>query len=77
MPEEVAYYSGTISKLIDAMSVGIEFNRDAAISQKMIAYLSFVRAKGNAGQERALVTAAFAANRIEPAQYRVILADKD
>ena len=73
VPEEVAYYSGTISKLIDAMSVGIEFNRDAAISQKMIAYLSFVRAKENAGQERALVTAAFAANRIEPAQFRVIL----
>jgi methyl-accepting chemotaxis protein len=77
VPDEVAYYSGTISKLIAAMSVGIEFNRDAAISQKMIAYLSFVRAKENAGQERALVTAAFAANRIEPQQYRVILTKFD
>lgn len=77
VPEEVAYYSGTISKLIAAMSAGIEFNRDAAISQKMIAYLSFVRAKENAGQERALVTAAFAANRIEPPQYRVILTKFD
>ena len=74
VPEEVAYYSGAISKLIDAMGVGIEFNRDAAISQKMIAYLSFVRAKENAGQERALVTAALAANRVDPTQYRVILA---
>ncbi len=73
VPEEVGYYSGTISKLIDAMSVGVEFNRDATISQKMIAYLSFVRAKENAGQERALVTAAFAANRAEPAQFRAIL----
>ena len=73
VPEEVAYYSGTISKLIDAMDVSVEFNRDAAISDKMIAYLSFVRAKENAGQERALVTAAFAANRIEPSQYRAIL----
>lgn len=73
VPEEVAYYSGAISKLIDAMSIGIEFNRDAAISQKLIAYLSFVRAKENAGQERALVTAAFAANRIDLTQYGVIL----
>lgn len=71
--EEVAYYSATISQLVDTMSVGVEFNRDASVSQQMIAYLSFVRAKENAGQERALVTAAFAANKIEPAQYRVIL----
>jgi methyl-accepting chemotaxis protein len=73
VPEEVAYYSGTIAKLVDAMSVGVEFARDASVSQQMISYLSFVRAKENAGQERALVTAAFAANKIEPAQYRVIL----
>lgn len=73
VPEGVTYYSGTISQLIDAMSVGIELNRDASISQQMIAYLSFVRAKESAGQERALVTAAFAANKIEPAQYRAIL----
>ncbi len=73
VPEEVAYYTGTISHLIDAMSAGVEFNPDAPISQKMIAYLSFVRAKENAGQERALATAAFAANRTDPAQYRAIL----
>jgi methyl-accepting chemotaxis protein len=71
--DEVAYYSGTIETLIAVMSVGVDFNRDATISQKMIAYLSFVRAKENAGQERALVTAAFAADRVEPAQYRTIL----
>jgi methyl-accepting chemotaxis protein len=32
-----------------------------------------VRAKESAGQERALTTAGFAANRVEPAQYRAIL----
>ena len=74
VPEEVAYYSGAITHLINAMSAGIEINRDATISQKMIAYLSFVRAKENAGQERALVTAAFSANHTEPEQYRTILA---
>ena len=73
VPEEVAYYTGAISRLIEAMSVGVELNRDASISQQMIAYLGFVRAKENAGQERALVTAAFAADRVDPAQYRNIL----
>lgn len=73
VPEGVAYYSGSITQMIDVMSVGVSLNRDASISQQMIAYLSFVRAKENAGQERALVTAAFAANKMEPAQYRAIL----
>lgn len=73
VPEEVAYYSKAIATLIDSMSVGVDFNQDASISQKLIAYLSFVRAKENAGQERALVTAAFAADRVEPQQYRGIL----
>jgi methyl-accepting chemotaxis protein len=73
VPEEVAYYTGTISQLIEAMGGGVELNSDASISQQMIAYLSFLRAKENAGQERALVTAAFAANKIEAAQYRTIL----
>jgi methyl-accepting chemotaxis protein len=73
VPEEVAYYSGTIALLINTMSVGVEFNRDASVSQQMIAYISFIRAKENAGQERALVTAVFAANKIEPPQYRAIL----
>lgn len=73
VPDEVAYYSGTIAHLVEAMSVGIAFNQDASISQRMIAYLSFVRAKESAGQERALVTAAFAADRVDPKQFRGIL----
>ncbi|MDX8398659.1 MAG: methyl-accepting chemotaxis protein [Gallionellaceae bacterium] len=73
LPEEVAYYSKTIEALIKTMSVGIEFNHDATISKKMIAYLSFVRAKENAGQERALVTAAFTSNKVAAARYRTIL----
>ncbi len=71
--DEVAYYTTTISQLIDAMSVGVELNTNAHISQQMIAYLSFIRAKENAGQERALVTAAFTANKIDSSQYRTIL----
>ena len=71
--EEVAYYTRTIASLVRAMSVGVDFSRDPTVSQKMIAYISFVRAKENAGQERALVTAAFTANTLEPEQYRTIL----
>lgn len=71
--DEVAFYSTAIARLVSLMSVSVDFNRDATISQKLIAYLSFVRAKENAGQERALVTAAFAADRVEPVQYRAIL----
>ena len=71
--EGTAYYTATIASLIEAIAVGVEFNRDAGISQRTIAYISLVRAKENAGQERALTTAAFVADHVEPAQYRVIL----
>lgn len=71
--DEVTFYTGTISLLIDAMSVGVDLNSNAHISQQMIAYLSFIRAKENAGQERALVTAALTSNKIDPVQFRTIL----
>jgi len=70
---EIKFYSGTIASLLKTIAIGIEFNRDAAVSQKMIAYLSFMRAKENAGQERALVTTAFTLNKIEPSLYQTIL----
>jgi methyl-accepting chemotaxis protein len=71
--DATGYFTSTIGALVDAIGVGVEFNRDASISQRTIAYISFVRAKENAGQERALTTPAFAADRVEAAQYRVIL----
>lgn len=71
--EEISYYSGTIAHLIHSISVGVEFNRSASSSQQMIAYLSLVRTKESAGQERALITAAFAADKITPSQFRAIL----
>ena len=73
VPESTGYYTATITTLVDAIGVGVEFNRDAHISQRTIAYISFVRAKEKAGQERALTTSIFAADRVEAAQYRVIL----
>ena len=71
--ETTAYYTGTIAQLVDAIGAGVEYNKNASISQKLIAYIGFVRAKETAGQERALTTAVYAANKVEPAQFRTIL----
>ena len=71
--ETSAYYTGTIGKLVDSIGAGVRYNQDAGISKQTVAYISFVRAKENAGQERALTTAVYAANRVEPDQLRVII----
>ncbi|AXS79474.1 methyl-accepting chemotaxis protein [Dechloromonas sp. HYN0024] len=73
VPDEIAYYTKAIGNLIGSMNLGVDFNHNALISKKMIAYLSFVRAKESAGQERALVTAAFAADRVDLPQLMEIL----
>ncbi|GAB2180787.1 methyl-accepting chemotaxis protein [Denitratisoma sp. agr-D3] len=71
--ETTAYYTATISQLSEAIGAGVAYNKNAAIAQQAIAYISFIRAKENAGQERALGTAVFTANRVEPPQLRAIL----
>jgi len=71
--ETTAYYSSTIAQLVDAIGAGVEYNKDASITQKLIAYIGFVRAKEHAGRERALTTAVYAANKVEAAQLRTIL----
>ncbi|MDP2840336.1 MAG: nitrate- and nitrite sensing domain-containing protein, partial [Syntrophales bacterium] len=63
-----------ISGLLDVMSTAAEYNSDPAIAKKLLTYHAFANAKENAGQERALTVAAFAANKVEPAQFRTILA---
>ncbi|MBM3392055.1 MAG: methyl-accepting chemotaxis protein [Betaproteobacteria bacterium] len=73
VPESTAYYTATIGALIQAMDAVARHNGDAAIAKRAGAYQAFVRAKENAGLERALTTAGFAANKVEPAQYRAIL----
>jgi methyl-accepting chemotaxis protein len=71
--ETTSYFTATIANLVDSIGTGVAYNRDAAISQQTVAYISFVRAKEFAGQERALTTAVYAANKVDPAQLRVIL----
>ncbi len=71
--EHMAAYTGTISSLINIIASGGQFNSDATMGQQLLAYLSFVQAKEQAGQERALTTAAFSADLIEAALFRQIL----
>ncbi len=72
--EAAAFFTGTIGRLLEVMSSAAEYNSDPAIGKKLLTYHSFANAKENAGQERALTIPAFVANKVEPAQYRAILA---
>jgi methyl-accepting chemotaxis protein len=71
--ETTAYYSSTVALLVDAIDAGVQYNKDATISRKLIAYIDFVRAKEQVGRERALTTAVYAANKVDPAQFRAII----
>jgi len=70
--DEVAAYTTTIATLIDVIGTSGQFSSSPLVVQQTVAYLALVRAKEQAGQERALTTAAFAANAIEPARFRTI-----
>lgn len=71
--ESSTFYTGSISSLLDVMSTSVEYNKDPAIGKKLLTYHNFSNAKENAGQERALSTQVFVANKVELAQYRTIL----
>ncbi len=74
VPEQIASYTQAIADLLKLIGATSQFNSDARISQLLLSYLSFTEAKEQAGQERALTTAAFAADAIDPAAFRAILA---
>ncbi|WP_371324822.1 methyl-accepting chemotaxis protein [Dechloromonas sp. ZY10] len=70
--ESTAYFVNTIAALVNAMNAVADYNSDAAIGKQATAYIAFVRGKENAGQERALSTPVFVADKVEPAQLRSI-----
>ncbi|MBM4180725.1 MAG: methyl-accepting chemotaxis protein [Betaproteobacteria bacterium] len=72
-PEAIAAYTGAISGLVDILGRSGHFSRDAGVVRQAVAYLALVRAKEQAGQERAMTTAAFTADKLEPARFRQIL----
>ncbi|MTD32280.1 HAMP domain-containing protein [Paludibacterium sp. dN 18-1] len=71
--DSTAIYSSAVAALVDAMGVSVKYNKDASLSHKLIAYISFVRAKENAAQERALGAVIFATDKAEPAQLQAML----
>jgi methyl-accepting chemotaxis protein len=73
VPEAVAAYTGTIAALTAVIATSGDFNSDADIAQQSMAYLALVKAKEFSGQERALATAAFAANAVEAPQMHALL----
>lgn len=73
VPEAVTAYTQAIAALTAVIASSGDFNSDAGIAQQSMAYLALVKAKEFAGQERALVTAAFAADAIEPARLHAVL----
>ncbi len=72
--ESTAFFTGNIGHLLEVMSSAAAYNSDPAIAKKLLTYHAFANAKENAGQERALTTGVFVANKVEPAQFRNILA---
>jgi methyl-accepting chemotaxis protein len=64
--DEIATYTDTITALIDVIGTSDRFSASPVVVQQAAAHLALVRAKEQAGQERAMVTTAFAANAVEP-----------
>jgi methyl-accepting chemotaxis protein len=71
--DAVGVYTAGIGSLIKVIAGTGEFNGDAGIAQRSTAYLALVEAKEFAGQERALITAAFAANTVDAPRLHAIL----
>ena len=73
IPELVTAYTQTIAALTAMIASSGDFSSDAGISQQSMSYLALVKAKEYAGQERALVTAAFAADAVDPVRLHAVL----
>lgn len=72
-PEATAAFTGTIATLFVQMEHIAALNDDSVIAQLALGYQMLGLAKENAGQERALSTAVFVADRVEPSAYRAVL----
>ena len=71
--DEVKAYTATIGALIDIVGLSGQYSSSPDVLQQATAYLGLVRAKEQAGQERALTTAAFAASAIDAPRLYAIL----
>jgi methyl-accepting chemotaxis protein len=65
-PEAVGYYTRTIAKLLDVPNQAPTLSSDSQIARLASAYTALLQAKERAGQERAILAGAFAADRLAP-----------
>ncbi len=71
--ESTTFYTkgiGLLVRSVDAMALS---NNNAEVGRQVMAFQALVRAKENAGLERALTNLGFVTDRVEAAQYRLIL----
>jgi methyl-accepting chemotaxis protein len=61
-PESFAFYTSTIEQLVKGLEIAANAAEDVGLARGMTAYLMFVRAKEEAGRERASINGLFAAN---------------
>jgi len=73
VPDQIAAYTGAIATLVDIIGTSSQYSSSPTVVRQVTAYLALVRAKEQAGQERAMTTAIFAADAVEPARLRAVL----
>ena len=71
--DEIALYSGAIAALIEVIRTSDRFSASPLVVRQAAAHLALVRAKEEAGQERAMVTSVFVADAVEPAYLLALL----
>ncbi|KAA5603870.1 HAMP domain-containing protein [Roseospira marina] len=68
-----AYYTGTISDLLDIIEQMPRLSEDVAVSREITAYIALLHAKERAGLERAMGAAGFGAGGFQPPIYQRFL----
>ncbi len=69
-PEATAFYTDVIGNLLDGIDLMAIRSTDARLTVDLVSYITFLRMKELAGQERAVLNSAFAQSRISPAAFR-------
>ena len=69
-PEAIAFYTAVIGSYLNAVDGMALVPSDGDLVRQLVAYANFLQAKESAGQERAVLSNAFGADRFSPALYR-------
>ena len=70
----LGYYTSTIAKSIQTIVEVINISTSNVVTRNLIAYVNFITAKENAGQERAVLSNTFSADRFADGIYNRFLA---